>query len=65
MSVLHNPPMPDWNNLSNEDRDRIVEYLEYSMCPCCRHRNSTIYEDIREALKEREKRYFRSTMDGP
>lgn len=61
--ALTNPPMPDWNELRNEDRKRIMDEGEYYACSCCSpHAPAHIYDVIRDALKEREKRVFQATM---
>lgn len=62
--ALTNPPMPDWNDLSNEERSAIVA-LDDGGCCCCQYPSWTAYDEIRKILKERERRYFLATMNGP
>jgi len=66
MSVLVNPPMPDWNDLSNEEKMAIDTSWETHSCPhSCGGSVTYVYDAIREALRERERRYFNATMAGP
>lgn len=64
--TLTNPPMPDWNDLSNDERSAIVEEGERYGCQCCgSDAGFYVYEEIRRVLRERERRYFQATMAGP
>ncbi len=66
MDALTNPPMPDWNSLSNEDRDTIMRDGEVFLCSCSCDNDAQfyLYEVIRRVLKERECRVFRATMEA-
>lgn len=62
---ITNPPMPDWNALSNEDRVRLERAWEYSSCPhACGGDPLHFYEELRSVLKQRERRYLEHTMDS-
>lgn len=63
---LTNPPAPEWNSLSNDERTAICRVGEMYSCPCCGTGDAPfyIYLEIRKVLKEREKRVLKATMDG-
>jgi hypothetical protein len=66
IDALYNPPVPDWNELSNEDKAAIQEAWEIHSCPhSCGGEVLYVYEAIRDALKAREQRVFEATMAGP
>lgn len=63
---LTNPPVPEWNNLSDAEKSKIMEAWEIHSCPhACGGDVIYVYAAIRKALKERERRVLRATMDGP
>lgn len=65
-NALTNPPVPDWNALSNEDREGILREWEFHSCPhSCGGDAAAFYEEIRKVLLDRERRIFRATMAGP
>jgi hypothetical protein len=66
--ALTNPPMPDWNELSNQERLAITREVGDGDCGCCQCScgdSFHIYDEIRKILKVRERRYFEATMAGP
>jgi hypothetical protein len=66
IDALTNPPMLEWNNLSNEERTALVDAIDGGRCRCCDAATASYaYEEIRKLLKKRERRYFQATMDGP
>jgi hypothetical protein len=65
-NALTHPPMPQWNTLTNEQRDKIQEAWEIHSCPhACSGDVSAVYDAIRDTLMERERRVFEATMAGP
>jgi len=62
--ALTNPPMPEWNNIPEDIRMRIMWEGEDKVCHCCPDAPFHLYHIIREALKEREKLIFEATMAG-
>jgi hypothetical protein len=62
--ALTNPPMPDWNDIPQDLRVEIMDKGRDQVCHCCQDAPFDIYHLIRNALKEREKRIFRATMDA-
>jgi hypothetical protein len=66
IDALTNPPVPDWNDLSNEEKAEIDRAWEMYSCPhSCGGDVLGVYNAIRDALKLRERRIFEATMDGP
>jgi hypothetical protein len=62
---LTSPPMPEWNGLSNEDRNQLCEKWEIWSCPhSCGGDASGFYDAIRRTLIQREKRVLAATMAG-
>jgi hypothetical protein len=63
MTYLYSPPMPEWNALSNEDRQNITDKWDDD------DRWGTTawdgYGIIRRALQKREQRFLEATMKGP
>jgi len=61
---LTSPPMPEWNGLSNEDRDQLCSDWEVWSCPhSCGGDAFNYYDAIREVLKAREQRILKATME--
>lgn len=52
--------MPEWDDLTNEDRMAIDESWEVHSCPVC-----YVYDAIRTQLIARERRYLAATLNGP
>lgn len=66
IDALYNPPIPDWNELSNEEKEAIEQEWEIHSCPhACGGDVLYVYKAIRDALKQREVRIFKATMAGP
>ena len=60
---LTNPPMPEWSNLRNEEREAVVQSWEMYSCPHAYHGDVLgFYEDVRKVLQARERRYAEATM---
>lgn len=58
--------MPEWNDLTNEDRMAIEESWEVHSCPhSCGGDACYVYDAIRTQLIARERRYLAATMNGP
>lgn len=64
---LTNPPIPEWNNLTNEERVALCKIGDMHSCPCCQDDNPAVYLylEIRKVLQQRERRYLAATMAGP
>ncbi len=63
--ALTNPPVPEWNGLSNEERTELCKEWEFYSCPhSCGGDASNFYDAIRKVLKKREKRVLEATMAG-
>lgn len=60
--ALTNPPMPEWNNIPEEFRCRIMDEGQREVCHCCPDAPFYLYGLIRDLLKERERRVFEATM---
>lgn len=64
--VLTNPPMPDWNDLADDEKTEIVKAGEMYGCQCCGGDTGwSMYDQILDVLRKRERRYLRATMEGP
>lgn len=62
---MTNPPMPEWNSLSNEERSTIIREGEMYSCSCCgSDAGFYVYLKTREMLRQRERRYLVATMEG-
>jgi len=63
--ALTNPPVPDWNSLSNDERVKLCDVWEMHSCPhACGGSVIYLYEEIRKVLKERERRVLEATMNA-
>lgn len=63
--AVTNPPAPEWNSLSDEERTALVKAWEYSSCPhACGGDPIHFYETLRQVLRKREKRVLAATMLG-
>ena len=63
---LTNPPMPEWNALTNDERMSLDSTWGMYSCPhSCGGDVIYVYAAIRELLRKREQRYFKATMEGP
>lgn len=61
--ALTNPPVPEWNNLTNDQRTALCDAWEYSSCPhACGGDPLHFYSKLREVLIERERAIFKATM---
>lgn len=62
-----NPPIPEWNSLSNDEREHLSRFWRESVCSCCQYAQggSYFYDEIRKILIAREQRYNAATMAGP
>lgn len=64
--ALTNPPMPEWNNLSNDEKEIIIREGEMYSCSCCGDdAGFYVYLKVREILRIRERRFLDATMAGP
>lgn len=57
---LPTTPMPSFGNRSDEDRERLVDYVQFLSI-----RGATEYELLRRALKDKEQHEFDLPTDGP
>ena len=62
--ALTNPPMPEWNDIPQDLRVRIMDEGQTEVCHCCPDAPFYLYHMIRSILKEREKRIYKATMVG-
>lgn len=61
--ALTNPPLPEWNELSDEHKAELDKAWEFSSCPhACGGDSAHFYDTLRRILREREKTIFESTM---
>jgi len=61
--ALTNPPVPDWNELNNEERGALCDAWEFSSCPhACGGDPLHFYDELRRVLKARERRIFEAIM---
>jgi hypothetical protein len=61
--ALTNPPVPEWNNLTNDERTMLVDVWEMHSCPhACGGSPIYFYAEIRKILKDRERRILAATM---
>ena len=61
--ALTNPPLPEWNALSNEERGVLIRAWEFSSCPhACGGDPIHFYDELRRVLIEKEQRIFKETM---
>jgi hypothetical protein len=66
IDALTNPPVPEWNELGDAEKEAIRAAWEMYSCPhSCGGDALHVYSAIRKALKARERRIFQATMDGP
>lgn len=63
--ALTNPPMPDWNDLTNEERSELSDLIDGAQCSCQPKIAHYAYGAIKKVLKVRERRYLAATMAGP
>jgi hypothetical protein len=64
---LTNPPVPEWNSLTNEERSALCRIYDMYGCRCCEDNDLVfyLYLEIRKVLQGRERRYLEATMAGP
>lgn len=65
--ALTNPPVPEWNSLTNDERVALSRVGDMYSCPCCSGNNPAfyLYQEIRRVLQKRERQYLAATMAGP